>query len=414
MAGAGVIATQLTDQSVVTDRLTLDGLDFLDRGGAFGVPIESIRVVEEGPGGVSSMSFTINDPLVEATFASNAWVEFWDVTHDRPRFAGMVQSFEIIPTAVGRTIEVECQGIEAALDWMMVPYLQIFAGTHLAAGVQAIIANATGVGIPLRAFTQPSGSEDYGSQAYPIAGIFPGFPATEYEIIIEGQSVREAVGMLIAACNTWYTGGGAYLSIDFYSGVRLYNGNGPNSVYSPGILTASPSSDMDDMYLLPGHAEWTSTMTRFLVNPGGIFRAVYIKGGIARTTGYDPIGSGLVSDGSGIPGPVAYITDDSSVTDTIRDAIGRDYLGAQSQSVRASATYAPMNSDTLTTDNIRPGSHFWAMADSQVMGADTRFMLFSITKTFRPGGFEDWTVSFGGFAPSAVKQTRRLTRDTRS
>lgn len=107
-----------------------------------------------------------------------------------------------------------------------------------------------------------------------------------------------------------------------------------------------------------------SAMERFLINPGDVVRAVYVKGGIPRTTGYDPIGSGLVSDGSGIPGPVAYITDDTSTTDAIRDAIGRDYLGAQSQSVRASAAFAPVDTNTLA-DNIRAGSYFWAMADGQ-------------------------------------------------
>lgn len=411
MAGAGVIATQLTDQSSVAYRLTLDGLDFLERGGAFGVPIESIRVVEEGPGGVSSMSFVINDPDVEATFTTTAWVEFWDVTNDRPLFAGWVQNIAIRPTAVGRTIVVDCVGIEAVLDWMTVPYLQIFTDTHLAAGVQAIIANATGVNVPLRALSQPSGSEDYGSQEYPIAGATAGFPATEYEVIIEGQSVREAIAQLVIACNTWETGGGAYLSIDFYSGVRLYIGD-PGT--GNGILFAIAPSDFDALHYEMSGGIQRATVVDFSINPGGVVRGVYIQGGIPRTTGYDPIGSGLVSDGSGIPGPVAFISDDTSTTDAIRDTIGQDYLGQQSQSVRGSLRFEPVDASELAFYNYRPGGRLTYEPDAQVMGELTFFTIFSISKSWRPVGVEDWTVSFGGFAPSATKQTRRLTRTTRS
>ena len=402
MAGAAVIATQLTDQSSVAYRLTLDGVDFLERGGAFGVPIESIRVGEEGPGGVSSMSFTINDPLIEAVFTTSATVEFWDVANDRPLFLGFIQSVAVSPTAVGRTFAVTCIGIEALLDWMLVPYLQVFTGTVLPSAIQAIVANATGVGHPIRALA----ADGYGTQAGPITN-FETFPTTTYEVVIEGQSVREAIRLVAEAAGTWYrTNAVPQYTIDFYSGLRFGSATTDNGQWY-GLL----GGDLSDIPMGEPAGIYPSSL-RIDLRPTDVVRAVYIKGGIARTTGYDPVGSGLVADGSGIPGPVAYISDDTSTTDAIRDYIGASYLVTFSMEARGSMTFDQLDTFFDTYD-VRPGMSVSFDPDSQLFAEATSFVLFAITKTFHVNG-QSWDVSFGGFKPTTTYQSRRLTRTTRS
>lgn len=411
MAGAAVIATQLTDQSVVTYRLTLDGVDFLSRGSGFGVPIESIRVNEEGPGGVSSLAFTINDPLVEATFVSTAVVEFWDVANDRPEFLGFVQSVAVSPTAVGRVFHVTCVGIEALLDWMLVPYLQVFAGTVLASAIQGILANATGVGWPIRAFaTTPAEAAAIGNQERPMVGNDGTFPVVAYEVELEGQTVREAIRLVTEAAGTWYgTNAGPQFTIDFYSGLRVGN------VYlTDGQWNGQLGSDLSGLTIGTVSVVATSpTALKIDLRPSDVTRGVYIKGGVPRTTGYDPIGSGLIADGSGIPGQVAYITDDTVLTDEVRNYVGVSYLGTFSMESRGTLTLDPVDPDYIDTREVRPGMTVTFDPDSQIFADYTKFVLFSISKTFYPGG-QKWDVAFGGFQRAVAPQTRRLTRTTRS
>lgn len=411
MAGAAVIATQLTDQSTILYRLTLDGVDFLDRGSGFGVSIESIRLDENGPGGVSSLAFTINDPLIEATFTSTAVVEFWDVANDRPEFLGFIQSVAVSPTAVGRVFHVTCVGIEALLDWMMVPYLQVFAGTVLASAIQAIIANATGVSWPIRAFaTTAAEAAGVGNQERPIAGYDGTSPVVTYEVELEGQTVREAIRLVTEAAGTWYgTNAGPQFTIDFYSGLRV------GSIHlTDGQWNGALGSDLSG--LLIGTVSVVAISPSSLkidLRPSDVTRAVYIKGGVPRTTGYDPVGSGLIGDGSGIPGQVAYVIDDTVLTDEVRNYVGVSYLGAFSMESRGTMTVEAGLADYIDTREVRPGQTVAFDPDSQIFADYTDFVIFSISKTFYPGG-QKWDVAFGGFQRAVAPQTRRLTRDTRS
>lgn len=408
---AAVIATQLTDHAVRYKYLKIGGTDVLNKysGSAYGYSVrrETIDLTEEGPGGVSSLHFTIADPLVQVTLVDGQDVEFWDITRNRPLFLGFIQTFEINPTAVGREIAVTCIGIECLLDWLIVPNLTILAGTRLSAAIQSAYYNSSGMGWPLRAFTQPYGSEDYGHQDTPIAAITDG--SLQYDVVFEGQSLRQACTDLIVASDTWVTGAaGGYVTIDFYSGLRLMNGNAAGV---EGILTMSPQADMDSMSIFDGAAAsypyLTSDNVKFRLDSGGVVRGVYVKGANAA-------GSGLVSDGTGIPGPIQYISDDTSTTAAIRNAIALDYLGGFSQATRATEAFSPIPTANLDAFNYRPGSYVFKHVDSQVMGATTIFSLFRIHKRFDAYDMEHWTVDYGGNAPSALKQTRRLTRSTRS
>jgi hypothetical protein len=61
MALGAVTAAALTDHSARAYGLYVNGLDLIKQPSVpgYGVPIDSIHVREAGPGGVSSMSFTV-------------------------------------------------------------------------------------------------------------------------------------------------------------------------------------------------------------------------------------------------------------------------------------------------------------------------------------------------------------------
>jgi len=202
VGGFAVIATQLTDQSLRPWTLTVGGVDVLGlNGSSYGVPIESVEVVEQGPNGVSSMHFRIWDPAKEVNLREMDEVEFWQQQGiDLPFFAGFVQEWTLTTRGVGRYIDVECIGIEAVLDWMIIPVETVVpVDTVVFRAVLALVGRATGVGVQIRAFSEcpDEVTNKESSQAFPVAGMGVGglTPATlaSTVTIAEGSSLREAL-----------------------------------------------------------------------------------------------------------------------------------------------------------------------------------------------------------------------------
>lgn len=412
MPTAAIVATQLTDRGARSKRLNIGGVDYLKPYGAawsarYSVPIETISLSEEGPGGVSSLTFSIEDPAIQATIALGDEVEYWDIANDVPLFRGFLQSLTIRPEGTLRYLDIVCIGVEAVLDWMLVPSLIVPAGTQMATAVQMLVANATGIGFHLRAFSNPPGSETpFSSQAQPVAGYSPGFPTTQYDVAVDGASLRSACAEVIAACDSWVDGLGAVVTVDFYGGLRLlptFRGTGAEE----GIITTYTPSDYSIPTFENEAASGSSKTTglRFTLDPVSVIRAVYIVGGNAA-------GSGLVSDGSGVVGPVSFINEPTSTTAAIRNAIAAAYLSQFSQSIRG--TFTVEATTTFQTANVHPGGTWFFAADPQVFGALIGLTVMSIRKTFQGGDVETWDVAVGGFAGSASSQLRRLTRTTRS
>jgi hypothetical protein len=285
---------------------------------------------------------------------------------------------------------------------MLVPNLTIPAGTTISAGIQSLVYNATGVGWPVRAFSQAPGLEDPSSdQAHPVAQITLGFPYTTYDVTFDGDSLRNACATLIAACASWDQLAGGQVSMDFYSGLRLF----PAYISTTqGIMRLYDPLDYDHLNI-----DWVIDIPGTLdmdVTSAEVIRAVYILGSNA-------VGSGLVSDGSGIVGPVSYLNDSTSNTTAKRNAIGTDYLKQFSQSVRGTLTIDLVAAGTLT-DNVRPGTYVSFEINAQIFAEVVLFTIYSISRTFLVGGKEAWSVAFGGHVKSAAKQVRRLARATRS
>lgn len=411
---AAIATTMWPDSTVRMARLSLGGLDVLNTypgwTTGFAVKRDSIVIQEVGAGGVSTMSVTISDPRLELTLEEGQDVEFWDIARDRPLFRGFIQSFGVRPTAVGREVVVDCIGIECLLDWMKVPPITIPVGTDQVAAIQSLVANATGVGWPIRALAYWSvgiGYSPYSSVEMPIA--VAGTSSLDYDLVITGGTLREAIAKVFTSSVTSSGGSpklsmatnGALVTIDYYGGLRViptYLTNGVTTVYLP--------SDYDDLAIsnTPAGTLAASDLD-MIVDGAGVVRAVYISGANAA-------GSGLVSDGSGIPGPVAEITDDTSDTAQKMQNIGADYLYGFSQSIRGSTSLL-LDSTTLTP-NIRPGGTITFTSDSQTFGHEVSFVIASIRKTFLAGDLQAWTLNFGGLPPSAIRQMRRATRQTLS
>jgi hypothetical protein len=339
MPGLAVLGT-IADTSARAHVLRMGGED-LDvtnqNGSSYMVPIESISIEEEGPGGISGMSFSIRDPLKLVTPVAMAEVEFWDQTADLPIFRGFVQSWSM-SGIVERWIDIQCIGVEVVLDWMVIPTLTIPAGTSTNTAIQACYAAATGVGVSLRTGTSTS---DNGTRTNPIGELGP-FATTSEDVVIAGDSLREAIRRVIDVSPVASIGpGGPFgqyygvFTVDFWLGLRVWLGPAnqiPNDYATLTVVDTVGSGT-------------AATVLDFENDAGGIVRGVYVKGGNAA-------GTGLVSDGSGKPGPIAMLDDATILTSAARDSAAKAYLTDKSLATRGSITLERFS----TSANVRAGS----------------------------------------------------------
>jgi hypothetical protein len=396
MALGAIVATQLTDRSARARALYLDGLDVLfepgSGSGRLGVPIETIRVVEAGPNGVSSMDFVIEDPGVEVSISEGSSIRYHDIVRDAPLFTGFVQSFSVRPAFgdQGRTITVRAIGVEVLLDWAVLGSDLVFAGNfdldaQMVAGFQSIVAAATGLG-PLRALADP-GVES--SQAFPISGIPSGHFGT-FDVnpltIPAGTSVREAIRRFWENKDWAVPNNNDYINvtIDFTMGLRIWDTEGQPSDYTDLTIVdtpvgAIPAANLD-----------------YSVDAAGVVRGVWV------------VGTGVtlfVSDATGLPGPINVLTDATVSSVTKAQRVGQAYLASFGSGLRGS--YELIDRTPVAT--VRPGSRT-VITDARVGLAATSALIAQIEKTFNPSGREDWAVSFGGPPPSGAALIRRLTR----
>ena len=138
----------------------------------------------------------------------------------------------------------------------------------------------------------------------------------------------------------------------------------------------------------------------------GTAHSVWIKGGNAA-------GTGLVSDGSGLPGQVAYIEDTTVDTAAKLTARGTSYLQDFASGLRGQFSVTDEGGLKVTANTTHTGGMV-ILTDARVGLSSTRLRIMSIAKSYNPSGREDWQISFGGIAPSMANLVRRLTRTIRS
>ena len=400
MPTAALIATQLTDHSARPFTVTLGALDVTRLANGGGVDIDTVSVTEQGPGGVSSMTFRVWDPDLAINVSDADPVEFWDNDNALPMFVGFVQTWSNKPATVSRYVEVVCVGVEVLLDWMVVPSLTIPALTPIGQAVQMIASAAIPLGVALR---YGGNATSDGTLAAPV-GIISSIPSfsTQSVVVITGQSIREAIRTTIAECIVvdnwagWFGGPSIYPvqpTVDFWHGLRLWRVGYRPDDYADLTVTDTTAGAL------------AASVLDHEADSGGVVRGVYVIGGNAA-------GTGLVPDGSGIPGQIAIIEDATILTADAKNRAASAYLAEHTTAERGSLVIGSYN----PTTNVRAGSNM-SLTDAQVGVTVAGYPIASITKTFHKTGAgirQTWTVAYGGLRPSAMRLIRRLTRDVRS
>lgn len=373
-------------------------------GHRLGVPIETLELDLEGGGGVSSASFVIDDPDRSLVVAEGQRVWIFDNVRGVPRFSGWIQNWTTLPLGISRQIAIEAVGREAILDWAFVPgTITIPAGTDLEEACLAVAGAAIyPPGVELLAFSGNAGSDEGDARFGFGIGTWILF---DYHLIadavIEDTTLRDALNQIASLTGSDAALDGTIIypqikiSVDFWGYLRVWI-NTPddwsNVTTRSGFGSASPA---------PADPQ-------FLNDATGASHAVYVVGAGG--------GTAFVIDGSGIPGPIARVTDDTLTTAAAMQAAGYQYMGNRSGIQRAPLRledFVPAGSPGNA--HPRPGSRV-SIRDAQ-LGIDPAadYLMDGITIGFTAGGdAEQWEISAGGRRPSAVNLVRRLTRGVKS
>jgi hypothetical protein len=353
----------------------------------------SIDVTEAGPGGVSSMSFVIDDPGIAYVIADGMDISFMDQVNGLPIFSGWVQAWSYLPDFgnQGRRIAVTAQGVEALLDWLYFPgTISVTAfGQKSWELIASVYAQCVGPTNQLRVFTDTSLANSNSTQAAPTAMVHSSSFANQ-NYTIGPMTLREAIRLIYL--NIAWTGLTAWATVDTYSGLRTSRANDTGRM--PADWTSLTINDV------PGG----TIISEFLsheVDAGGIIRGVYVTGGNAA-------GTGVVMDGTGKVGAVVPLTDTSILTNDDKVFAAFSYLTNFAIGNRGSFRLT----DYVPVVTIHPGA-FVNMTDARASQAAQNYMIGQIHKTFGPV-YQSWEITYGGMAPSAMKVMRRLTRATLS
>lgn len=409
MPTASIIGAALNPATAKTHSLTIGGLDVLYEPGSFryGVPRDTITLTEAGPGGISSLVFTIVDPSKLVTLAENDVVRFWNLTDNVPLFTGFVGSWTPRPAGPGRTIEVRCIGIEVVLDWMVIPFDTYLTGTYEHEDwhdlFQSLYYIADGVGVPLA--VGASGSQGQCARATPIINV--GYGGNNGTVIdVGGKTLRQALEMAVklhqelTSLNPYIASLGETwnITVDFYGGLRMWGPHVGSPPYTPTdyrrtftIVDALPTSNT------------AAADLQHTTDTAGVVRRVYVHGANAA-------GSGLFTDGTGLPGGTAVISDPDSFDQFRLAATATVYLNERATAARGQFALEQYDDPSTESSQIRPGT-LVTITDSPIGLSGYEAIVSQIDKRFTPTR-EDWAVHYGGFPKSASRSLRRLTRAT--
>lgn len=406
MVATAIVATALGGSAAGPSKsLYVDGTDVLRQpgtpGGLYGVPLDSIEHTENGPPGVSALKFVIRDPLKAITLARGQWVRYRNHATDRDYFLGWIQTWSVKPDGLGRLISVRCIGVEALLDWSVVPSLTIPTGTEVDDAVQMCAANAElPPGTYLRAFKDHNTLAPGfgGQQDGPIAG-FSDFTitsvATIAPVVIVAKTLRESINAVFAAAQA--TGFDEFAgvavvaqflgvsTVDVTLGLRCYGKTAVPSDYATLTVTDTFAGALAADGL--GHQ----------TDVGEVPSAVFVQGGNAA-------GTGMVSAGDGLAGPIRVISDSTITTAAGKRAAGQAYL-ADAGAIPERGGFSLQDVSIVT--NVRAGSAL-ILTDAET-GATGTYKVAQIVRTFTSLR-ESWRVTYGSLPPSLPRSLRRLTR----
>jgi hypothetical protein len=384
----------ITQETTRPFGLYIDGFDVLVKPGTGGgTPIESIVLVEEGPGRVSSLDFTFEDPTNQyGTPPAGADVQFWDRTSNYLLFKGTIRAYSIspFPAATGDVLTISCDGIEALLDWRVITVATVgIDSTPVTFGMSS---DKLGKYLPeINTLMNPTPASP-SSDTYPVGYCDVGGqePNVTYTLTATaGSTLRGQFQAMINQAN-WSPGtlqGGADVSvtIDFYGRLRTW----ATALQLPTGYTNLTISDTIGGAIAAANLDYE-------VSPLDIIHEVFVQG-----TG----ASGMFSDGSGVRGQQAYLSAPDATTAAAVEQAGRGYLANQAASVRGS-----LDIEQFTPLSTVHAGCLVIITDATIGLTAQSYVIGSIRKTFQGNGLHNWTVSFGGPPESAMGELRRLTR----
>jgi hypothetical protein len=371
--------------------LYVGGLDVIKSpGGTVGAPVESLELVEAGPGNASTLTFRIDDPTGSiGPLPDSVAVLYWDNVNDVPLFRGTLNGYTSrpMPAAAGQWLELSCDGGERELE-RIVPADSFPSSIN----VQSAIAR---LGATWTALNATLGTTPEGDRAHPVGwlGYGLGIPFLQQAVAVAGVTVREAIRQVATNGLSNPVGAAPYpivpnVTVDAYAGLRVWD----------------PGAQPDD---------WTTlTVTdtgavvaqglEYEVTGGDVVREVYVAG-------VNAAGSGWFADGSGIRGRQAYLADTTSDTAVKAAAIAQAYLATQATKIRGRFDVL----DWTPPTTVHAGG-LLNLTNSTIGLAGVVYTIGEISKRFQPSGRQDWSVTFGGQPRSVTGELRRLTRGTLS
>lgn len=404
MAMGAVLAAALTDHSVRGYTLTVAGNDLVFAPGSgqrVGVDMSTVQLIQRGPGLVSELVFTIDDPLGVVSLARNQFVQLRNAHADYTLFSGFLTTWTPEPWAPsGRSITCRCSGVEIILDWAKVGAMTIPAATRADTAIQAVVANVlNGLAAPLLAAAGDAGHED-GSETQPVANLSNAIIDDTTDLTInDGTTLREAIrqigddlGLVWASAR-----GQPFATVDPLLHLHVW-WNRPNSTtthqpFGWGTITVADTAG--------GNA---AADLRYAVDAGSSPVAVDVQG-----TGI----SAIVTDGTGDVGDMAVIADATLTTAQRVQSAGLSYLAGVTTQARASLTLETFVPDTT----VHPGSLINvtdALLGLTAVAGSGIFYMMEIAWTFHGNYLVTWEITMGGSRPSMALLSRRFTRATLS
>lgn len=412
--------------------LHLGGVDIVSN-----IAGDSVRIVEAGPGGVSSMEFTVLDSDVSmGDIPDDAEVRMWDVARDLPMFLGFVERVSPTPwAAAGRSFTVSCYGIESLLDTVIVPelvynntgpfihgsdeggilfwtqaLLQVLVGlTGLRGGVNGRWSPAT---TPIGASTlaNPIGGitsiEDYKGSGPDGSDVYQNvFIAVD----LGGKTIRGALDAWRSQTFTGTDGTAGFmprpfaLNVDFWGGVRFFEYGDGVSTYLPTDYASLTVTNTAAGSTSAAEITWSKD-----TSPGAVVNAVYVKGAAAASTGW------VVGDTTTGRRREGYATTDGLDADSKATAAATIL-----NTMGTGAGRGTVKLENFTPINAHPTSSL-VITDANLGWASKQMTITQIEKKVNPAtGRQDWTVSFSDVMEAPVagraswtRRSRTLTRGT--
>lgn len=389
MALGAVVGAALATGTARPFALWLNEVDVVKEPGSarYGVSIDSVSVKLQGPGGVSSMTFTLDDPQSVLAPTDGMAVRFRSLTFDTPLFTGYVESFDGTPDfgQQGRSWQITATGVETLLDWLVLGSDYTWSsGASFAPAIQALLASCVGHH-ELRAFT---GTDDWGLPDQPIAR-FQSVTNSGPDLLIRaGTTLRNGINLLLTNSNIASLYLGAFVTVDHHMGLRAWP-----------IVAALTMPNGDGSAAIGTGSAFANDLT-YTVDTTALIRNVVIANASGTWTG---------SDGSGKPGRSVVISDATITTAAQAAATISTTLARNTTGIRGTFGLFDWGGFFGADDLMRK----LLLTDGNV-GATGTYLMAQLALTFPGGTTERVGVTFGGLPASAALLLRRLTRSTLS